>query len=69
MLVPNELDPGRLERDVPLPPARPKIDEAIKVVERRDEAPAAPPAAAAPAPAAVDQAVPLPKASPLKKKQ
>jgi len=69
MLVPNELDPGRLERDVPLPPARPKIDGPIKMVERREEAPvAAAPAIAVPAPAIVDTTIPLPKASPFKKK-
>jgi len=70
MLVPNELDPGRLERDVPLPPARPKIDGPIKMVERRDEPPvAAVPAIAAPASATIDKTIPLPKASPFKKKQ
>lgn len=70
MLVPNELDPGRLERHVPLPPARPKIDGPIKLVERRDEAPiATAPAIAAPASAVIDKTIPLPKASPLKKKQ
>ena len=41
MLVPNELDPTRLERPVPLPLPRPKIDEPFKVVERRDATPRA----------------------------
>ena len=67
MLVPNELDPARLERPVPLPLPRPKIDEPFKLVERRDATSA--PAVIAPAPAIVDKTVPLPKASPLKKKQ
>ena len=79
MLVPNELDPARLERPVPLPLPRPKIDEPIKLVERHEE-PAAPTPSAAPKPAeaktaqakveakVVDKTVPLPKASPLKKK-
>ena len=47
MLVPNELDPARLERPVPLPLPRPKIDEPFKLVERRDATPA--PAVIAPA--------------------
>ncbi len=99
MLVPNELEPERLEKQIPLPLPRPTIaDEPVKVVERREEpaaARAAAPVAAAPVAAApkaietkpaeakaaevkpaqtktaarvVDKTVPLPKASPLKKK-
>jgi len=87
MLVPNELDPERLERDVPLPLPRPKLDgDPVRMVERREE-----PAAPAPKPTeiktpemkkaeaktegkttdvkAVDKSIPLPKASPFKKKQ
>jgi membrane-bound lytic murein transglycosylase A len=88
MLVPNELDPGRLERDVPLPLPRPKTDGAV--AERREEPvtstssvaapkaepktvetkPAEKPAAATrTAETRIDPAIPLPKASPLKKKQ
>jgi membrane-bound lytic murein transglycosylase A len=83
MLVPNELDPARLERgDVPLPRPRPKLDDdPIKMVERREEPAAPAPTVAAPKPAdpktaqtrpearVIDKSVPLPKASPLKKKQ
>lgn len=91
MLVPNELDPGRLERDVPLPLPRPKIDGPVQVVERREEPPASVPVAAPKAaetkatetksvetkPAEskkaeariIDKTIPLPKASPFKKKQ
>jgi membrane-bound lytic murein transglycosylase A len=69
MLVPNELDPARLERPVPLPLPRPKIDEPIRMVERREDVSATrAPAVIAPA-AVVDKTVPLPKASPFKKKQ
>ena len=91
MLVPNELDPGRLERDVPLPLPRPKIDGPVQVVERREEPTASVPVAAPKAaetkatetksvetkPAElkkveariIDKTIPLPKASPFKKKQ
>lgn len=99
MLVPNELEPERLEKQIPLPLPRPAIaDEPVRVVERREEPAttrAAAPIAAAPVAAApkaietkpaetkaaevkpaqtktaarvVDKTVPLPKASPLKKK-
>lgn len=68
MLVPNELNPGRLERPVPLPPERPKIDVPVKVVENRGEPAVAAIAPSRPAPAILDKTIPLPKASPFKKK-
>lgn len=61
MLVPNELDPGRLSRNVPLPRPRPNIDSPTKVaqnIERKSEV-------VSPASATL---VPLPKARPGKKR-
>lgn len=60
MLVPNELDPARLSRDIPLPLPRPNIDPPTKVAQMQVEYEAGP----APAKAAV----PLPKARPARKK-
>lgn len=57
MLVPNELDPDRLLRDIPLPLPRPNIDAPTKLAQIQQ---------AEPTPAKA--AVPLPKARPARKK-
>jgi hypothetical protein len=81
MLVPNELDPARLERPVPLPLPRPKIDGPVAMVERREEPVASVPSTTPKTTEArkteakttevrtVDKTIPLPKASPFKKRQ
>lgn len=64
MLVPNELDPGRLLRDIPMPLPRPKIDMA-QATKLAANSPAAESAARVPSELS---SVPLPKVRPAKKK-